>query len=107
MPDMKAWRAWMDKNMPSANQADGNYTFAYAVSTLMVETLKRCGDTLTRENVMKQAAGFKNFTLPILLPGITISTSPTDYYPIQAVQLSRFKDDSWELFGDVMHAESS
>jgi len=106
-PDMKAWRAWMDKNMPSANQADGNYIFAYAVSTLMVETLKRCGDTLTRENVMKQAAGFKNFTLPILLPGITISTSPTDYYPIQAVQLSRFKDDSWELFGDVMHAESS
>src|SRR5471032_3510491 len=106
-PDMKAWHAWMDKNMPGANQADGNYTFAYSVSTLMVETLKRCGDTLTRENVMKQAAGFKNFTLPILLPGITISTSPTDYYPIQAVQLSRFKDDSWELFGDVMHAESS
>jgi branched-chain amino acid transport system substrate-binding protein len=106
-PDMKAWHAWMDKNMPGANQADGNYTFAYSVSTLMLETLKRCGDTLTRENVMKQAAGFKNFTLPIVLPGITINTSPTDYYPIQAVQLSRFKDDSWELFGDVMHAESS
>jgi branched-chain amino acid transport system substrate-binding protein len=106
-PDMKAWHAWMDKNMPGANQADGNYTFAYAVSTLMLETLKRCGDTLTRENVMKQAAGFKKFELPILLPGVTISTSTTDYYPIQAVQLARFKAETWELFGDVMHAESS
>jgi branched-chain amino acid transport system substrate-binding protein len=106
-PDMKTWRAWMDKNMPGANQADANYAFAYAVSMLMLETLKRCGDTLTRENVMKQAAGFKKFELPIVLPGITISTSATDYYPIQAVQLARFKDESWELFGDIMHAESS
>ena len=106
-PDMKTWRAWMDKNMPGANQADASYVFAYAVSTLMLETLKRCGDTLTRENVMKQAAGFKKFELPIVLPGITINTSPTDYYPIQAVQLARFKGESWELFGDVMHAESS
>ncbi len=56
---------------------------------------------------MKQAAGFEKFELPILLPGITISTSATDYYPIQAVQLARFKAESWELFGDVMHAESS
>jgi branched-chain amino acid transport system substrate-binding protein len=73
----------------------------------MLETLKRCGDTLTRENIMKQAAGFKKFELPIVLPGITINTSATDYYPIQAVQLARFKDESWELFGEIMHAESS
>jgi len=105
--DMKAWRAWMDKNMPGANQADASYTFAYSVSSLMLETLKRCGDTLTRENIMKQAAGFKKYELPIVLPGITINTSPDDYYPIQAVQLSRFKGESWDLFGDVMHAESS
>ena len=106
-PDMKTWRAWMDKNMPGANQADANYAFAYAVSSLMLETLKRCGDTLTRDNVMKQAAGFQRFELPILLPGITISTSATDYYPIQAVQLARFKGESWELFGDIMRAEST
>jgi branched-chain amino acid transport system substrate-binding protein len=105
--DMKAWRAWMDKNMPGANQDDANYTFAYSVSSLMLETLKRCGDTLTRENIMKQAAGFKKFELPIVLPGITINTSATDYYPIQAVQLARFKGESWDLFGEVMHAESS
>ncbi len=105
--DMKTWRAWMDKNMPGANQADANYAFAYSVSSLMLETLKRCGDTLTRENVMKQAAGFKKYELPIVLPGITINTSATDYYPIQAVQLARFKGESWDLFGDIMHAEST
>jgi branched-chain amino acid transport system substrate-binding protein len=105
--DMKAWRAFMAKNMPNANTGDGAYCYAYCVAHLMVETLKRCGDTLTRANVMKQAAGFHNFPLPLLLPGITISTSATDFYPIQAVQLSRFKGESWELFGDVMHAESS
>ena len=105
--EMKAWRAWMDKNMPQANKADANHIYGYAVAVLMTETLKRCGDELTRANLMKQAASFKNYRLPLLLPGITVSTSPTDYYPIQAVQLSRFKGETWELFGDVMHAESS
>ncbi len=105
--DMKAWRAFMAKSMPNANVGDASYCYAYCVAHLMVETLKRCGDELTRANVMKQAAGFKNFPLPLLLPGITISTSPTDFYPIQAVQLARFKGETWDLFGDVMHAESS
>jgi branched-chain amino acid transport system substrate-binding protein len=105
--EMKAWRAWMDKNMPSANKADANHIYGYSVAALMTETLKRCGDDLTRANLMKQAASFQKFRVPLLLPGITVSTSPTDYYPIQAVQLQRFKGETWELFGDVMHAESS
>ena len=105
--DMKAWRAWMAKNMPGANTADGSYVFAQSVATLMVETLKRCGDDLTRANVMKQAASFHGYVPPLLLPGISINTSATDFYPIQAVQLARFKDESWDLFGEVMHAESS
>jgi branched-chain amino acid transport system substrate-binding protein len=105
--DMKGWVAWMDKWMPGANKADANHVFGYAVSILMHETLKKCGDDLTRENVMKQAANFQKFKLPMLIPGITINTSPTDYYPIQAVQLQRFKGETWELFGDVMHAEST
>ena len=105
--EMKTWRAWMTKYMPGANQDDGNYIFAYAVSTLMEETLKRCGDTLTRENLMKQATSFKKYRVPLLLPGITVSTSPTDYYPIQSVQLARFKGETWELFGDIMSAEGS
>ena len=105
--EMKAWRAYMAQYMPQANVGDANYVFAYAVATLMRQILQKCGDTLTRENVMKQAANFQNVRLPLLLPGINISTSPTDFYPIQAVQLSRFKGDTWELFGDVLHAESS
>jgi branched-chain amino acid transport system substrate-binding protein len=74
---------------------------------MMVETLKKCGDNLTRENVMRQAANFQKVRIPLCLPGITVSTSPTDFYPIQAVQLARFKGETWELFGEVMHAESS
>ena len=105
--EMKAWRAWMDKNMASANKADANHIYGYSVAALMTETLKRCADDLTRANLMKQAASFQKFRVPLLLPGITVSTSPTDFYPIQAVQLQRFKGETWELFGDVMHAESS
>ncbi|HEY6982191.1 ABC transporter substrate-binding protein [Reyranella sp.] len=105
--EMKAWRAWMDKNMPGANKADANHIYGYAVSTLMHETLKRCGDTLTRENLMKQAASFKKFRVPLMLPGITVNTSATDFYPIQAVQLARFKGETWDRFGEIMHAESS
>jgi branched-chain amino acid transport system substrate-binding protein len=105
--EMKVWNVWMDKHMPGANKADANHIYAYAVSFLMCETLKRCGDDLTRANLMKQAAGFQKFRVPLLLPGILINTSPTDFYPIQAVQLQRFKGESWELFGEIMHAESS
>ena len=105
--EMKAWRAWMDKNMPQANKADANHIYGYAVAALMTETLKRCGNEMTRANLMKQAASFQKYRLPLLLPGITINTSPTDFYPIQAVQLQRFKGETWELFGEVMHAEST
>jgi branched-chain amino acid transport system substrate-binding protein len=106
-PDMKEWRAFMAKNMPSANTDDSSYVYAYSAAALMVETLKKCGDELTRANVMKQAASHHQLKLPGLLPGITVSTSPTDFYPIQAVQLQQFKGETWVLFGDVMHAESS
>lgn len=105
--EMKTWRAWMDKNMPGANKADANYVYAYAVSYLMTETLKRCGNDMTRANLMKQAASFQKFRVPLLLPGIFVNTSPTDFYPIQAVQLQRFKGETWELFGEIMHAEST
>jgi branched-chain amino acid transport system substrate-binding protein len=106
-PDMKMWVEWMKKSNPGASLEDASNVFAYSVSSLMHETLKKCGDNLTRENLMRQAANHQKLKLPLLLPGITVSTSPTDYYPIQAVQLSRFKGETWDLFGDVMHAESS
>ncbi len=105
--DMKLWRAWMAKNMPAADASDAAYVYAFAVSTLMHETLKKCGDELTRENLMRQAASHQKLRLPLLLPGITVNTSPTDFYPVQAVQMTRFKGETWELFGEVMSAESS
>jgi branched-chain amino acid transport system substrate-binding protein len=105
--DMKMWRAWMAKNMPAADASDAAYVYAFAVSTLMHETLKKCGDNLTRENLMRQAANHQKLRLPLLLPGITVNTSPTDFYPVQAVQMTRFKGETWELFGEVMSAESS
>jgi len=106
-PEMAEFKAWMAKYHPTAHLADLGNVSGYAVSTLMAETLRRCGDTLTRANVMKQAASFQKFRVPMLLPGITVSTSPTDYYPIQAVQLQRFKGQSWELFGEILSAESA
>jgi branched-chain amino acid transport system substrate-binding protein len=105
--EMKAWRAWMDKYMPGANHGDANYIYAYSVSFLMHQTLGKCGDELTHANVMRQAANFQKLRVPLLLPGITVSTDPADYYPIQSVQLQRFKGETWELFGEVMSAEGS
>ncbi len=105
--EMKMWSAWMDKWMPGANKGDANYVYAYSVSFLMHQTLKNCGDELTHANVMKQAASFNKLRVPLLLPGITVSTSATDFYPIQSVQLERFKGETWELFGEVMAAEST
>jgi branched-chain amino acid transport system substrate-binding protein len=105
--DMKAWRAYMAKHMPDGNMSDATYVYAFAVATLMEETLRRCGDNLTRENLMKQAASFHQFKIPGPLPGITVSTSATDFYPVQALQLQSFKGETWSLFGDVMYNEST
>jgi branched-chain amino acid transport system substrate-binding protein len=103
--EMKAWRSWMDKNMPQANKADANHIYGYAVAALMTETLKRCGNEVTRANLMKQAASFQKYRLPLLLPGITINTSPTDYYPIEQMQMLRFDGVKWETFGPVINGD--
>jgi branched-chain amino acid transport system substrate-binding protein len=106
-PDLAEFKAFMAKYHPTAHLADLGNVSGYTVSYLMAETLRRCGDNLTRANVMKQATSFQKFRVPMLLPGITVSTSPTDYYPIQAVQLARFKEQSWQLFGEILSAESA
>ena len=95
----------MAKYNTAGNVQDVNNVFAYAVSFTMQETLKKCGDELTRENLMRQAANHRQLRVPLLLPGITVSTSPTDFYPVQAVRLQRFKGDTWELFGEVMSGD--
>ena len=101
-PAMKAWEAWMDKYMPGADKTNGNYIFAYNVAYTMEQVLKQAGDDLTRENVMKQAANLKHVKVPLLLPGITVDTSPTDYAPIQCEQLAKFDGKEWHRFGDVI-----
>lgn len=105
--DYKQWRAWMEKYLPNGNPSDSFNVYAYAVSATMREVLRRCGDELTRANIMKQASSLRGLEVPLLLPGIKINTSPEDFYPIQAVRLQRFKGETWELFGEVLHNESS
>ena len=105
--DMKAWRVWMAKYNPSASLDDGFNVYAYAASYTLHKTLEQCGNELTRANLMKQAANLKKLTVPLLLPGITVNTSPTDFYPIQSERLQRFQGETWELFGDVMSNEST
>jgi branched-chain amino acid transport system substrate-binding protein len=98
----KAWLAWMDKYYPDGDKNDTFNVFGYNEAATMVQVLKQCGDELTRENVMKQAASLKNFEAPMLLPGIKVDTSPSDYYPIQQEQLAKFNGKTWELFGNVL-----
>ncbi len=105
--DMKVWREWMAKYNPGGSTADAANVLAYAVCYTMQKTLEQCGNDLTRENLMRQAANLKKLAVPLLLPGIVVNTSPTDFYPIQSVRLAKFKGESWELFGDVMSNESA
>jgi branched-chain amino acid transport system substrate-binding protein len=105
--DFQEWKAFMQKYYPTGNLADSSNAYAYAVSNLLVVVLKQCGDDLTRANVMKQAANLKDVELPMVLPGIKANTSPTDFYPLQSVRLSRFKGETWELFGDVLSNEGA
>ena len=103
--DFLEWKAFMQKYYPNGNLADGANGYGYAVANLLHTALKQCGDDLTRANVMRQAANIKNVQLPMVIAGIKANTSPTDFYPIQAVRLGRFKGETWELFGDVLSNE--
>jgi branched-chain amino acid transport system substrate-binding protein len=76
--------------------------FGYAAAQTIVQVLKQCGNVLTRENVMRQAANLKDLEIGVLLPGIKINTSPSDYFPIEQVQLARFDGKRWVLFGEVI-----
>ena len=99
-PGMLDWAAFMKKYYPSGNLTDASNVYGYGVAMTMIQVLKQCGDNLTRENVMKQAANL-DFALPTALPGIGIKTSPDDFYPIEREQLSKFDGKTWILFGKV------
>lgn len=96
------WRQFMNKYYPDGNQADVFNVYGYTVAMTIAQVLKQCGDNLTRENVMRQAANMKGYRAETLLPGIAISTSADDFAPIEQVQLERFNGKQWELFGEVM-----
>ena len=103
---MKAFLDFMAKYFPEGDKTDGGTIVGYGVAQTLVQVLKNCGDDLTRANVMKQAASLKDFRTEVLLPGIKINTSATDFAPISSLQLQRFKGERWELFGDVINAEA-
>jgi branched-chain amino acid transport system substrate-binding protein len=102
---MKGFYAFLAKNFPEGDKLDQSTVVGYGLAQTMVQVLKQCGDDLTRENVMKQAANLKDFRTEVMLPGIKINTSPTDFAPISSLQLMRFKGERWNLFGDVISAD--
>ena len=102
---MIAWNEFLDKYYPEANRADASVMYAYIVSQGLVHVLKACGDNLTRENIMKQAASIRDYEPGGLLPGVKVNTSATDFAPLSQLQLIRFKGETWERFGEVLSAD--
>ncbi len=101
----KAWSAFMDSYYPDGDRSDGNTVYGYLAAQTLVQVLKQCGDDLTRENVMKQAANLRDLKLDMLLPGIAINTSATDFYPIKQMQMTKFNGEHWERIGPVVSGE--
>jgi branched-chain amino acid transport system substrate-binding protein len=104
---MKEWRDFMTKYMPGADQTDGSYIAAYGLSKTMLQVLQQCNGNFSRENVMKQVTSLHNVENPVLLPGIKLNTSPTNYHPIRAMQLQKWDGKTWVRFGDVIEGAQS
>ena len=101
-PDMLAWKAFTDKYMSATEFVDGNGAAGFGYAAVIVQVLKQCGNDLSRENIMRQATNLKEFRPPLLYPGITVNTSPTNYSPIRQLQLATFNGANWEPIGDVL-----
>ncbi len=101
-PGFKAWLAFMEKYYPDGDKSDSGNLYGPSIAATTVQVLTQCGDELTRENVMKQAANLHDFTVPLLLPGVKIDTGPSDFAPIKQVQMARFDGERWKLFGPIL-----
>ena len=101
----KQWLGFMDKWYPEGDKSDSVNAYSYTVAQTLIQVLKQCGDDLTRANLMKQVANLHDLALPMLLPGIKVNTSPTDFYPIKQMQMARFDGERWVLFGPVLSAK--
>jgi branched-chain amino acid transport system substrate-binding protein len=106
-PGYQQWGAFMDKYYPEGDKTDAGNVVGPCLCQTFVQVLKQCGDNLTRENIMKEAANLHDFTVPMLLPGIKINTSPADFAPIKQIQMARFDGERWQLFGPVLSGEIS
>ncbi|MEA2967208.1 MAG: branched-chain amino acid transport system substrate-binding protein [Alphaproteobacteria bacterium] len=104
-PAMKDWLAWMSKYLPDADVRRPGFVNGYNTAATMVQVLKQAGGDLSRENIMRQATNLRDLELPMLLPGVKVSTSPTDYYAVQQSQLMRFDGKRWVRFGDLVYDE--
>ena len=106
-PGMTEWRAFMAKYMPDADLKDSGNAYGWGISQLLVHVLKACGDDLSRENIMRQATHLDHLPNPYLLPGITQTTSPTNYHPLRQLQLMRWNGKTWDRFGEVIEGAGS
>jgi len=101
----KEWLAFMDKYFPDGDKTSSFTVYGYSVAMTLAQVLRQCGDDLTRESVMKQAANLKDLQLPMALPGIKINTSEKDFFPFEQMQMQKFTGERWELFGPIMSGE--
>ena len=101
-PNMLEWRAFMGRYYRDGDPKDASNLYAYITAQTLVHVLKACGNDLTRENVMRQATTIKSLKLPLLLPGMTLNTSPSDYFLVKQGQLAKFTGTQWQGFGDVL-----
>jgi branched-chain amino acid transport system substrate-binding protein len=102
--DVQIWLAWMKKYYPEGDIDEPFNVFPYAAAYTLQHVLEKCGDNLTRANIMKQAASIKDLKVPMLIDGITINTAADDFYPIEELRLARFNGSEWEVFGDLISA---
>jgi branched-chain amino acid transport system substrate-binding protein len=101
---MKEWKEFAGKYLSASDFIDTNAAYGFSAAPTLLQVLKQCGPDLSRENIMKQAANIKDLELPMLLPGVKISTSPDNFSPIRQQQLASFNGESWELFGELFQA---
>ena len=106
-PGMNEWRKFMDKYLPHADQSDNNFVYGYTAGIVMRHVLEACKGNFSRANVMKQATSIKKLEIGTLLPGITVATGPTNYYPIRAMQLQRWDGTNWVRFGGIIEGAAS
>jgi branched-chain amino acid transport system substrate-binding protein len=102
-PALEEWRASASKAMPDVDPADNaDYIQAYVHCMALLHVLKRCGNDLSRQNIMRQAADLHEMSIPGMFPGIKINTSPTDYRAIRQMQMTRFNGKGWDFVGNVV-----